>query len=120
MRSRRLLAGLVAAASALALAGAATTARAADRPIAIVNFSFDPAIVTVEVGDSVTWANSDDAPHTSTSETAAWDSGVLGEGGTFQHTFNQAGLYPYFCGIHSGMRGAVLVGPRIYLPLVIR
>jgi plastocyanin len=104
----------------LILAGAAPTARAADQPVTIVGSSFSPDLLAINVGDSVTWTNNDPIQHTVTSDNSAWVAASLFQGNTFQHTFNQAGLFSYFCSIHFGMRGAILVGTRTYLPLVAR
>jgi plastocyanin len=108
------------AAMLLVLAGAASTASAADQPVVIAGFSFSPTPLTINVGDTVTWTNSDTSAHTTTSDTGVWDSGGLIQGGSFQKTFIQAGFYAYHCSIHSFMQGAILVGTRTYLPLVIR
>jgi plastocyanin len=70
---------------------------------------FEPATVTVSVGDTVTWRNTDDVPHTSTSDDGAWDSGALAPGEEFSFTFEEAGTYPYFCEFHPGMEGTVVV-----------
>ncbi len=70
---------------------------------------FEPATITINVGDTVTWRNTDDVPHTSTSEDEVWDSGALGEGEEFSFTFEEAGTFPYFCEFHPGMEGTVVV-----------
>jgi len=81
----------------------------ATHDVSIVGFAFEPFIVHVSVGDTVRWTNDDAVPHTSTSDTAEWDSGTLNNGGTFEFTFNTADFYPYHCSFHSGMTGAVNV-----------
>ena len=70
---------------------------------------FEPATITITVGDTVTWRNTDDVPHTSTSEDEVWDSGTLAAGEEFSFTFEEAGTYPYFCEFHPGMEGTVVV-----------
>jgi plastocyanin len=70
---------------------------------------FRPATITINVGDTVTWRNTDDVPHTSTSEDDVWDSGSLGAGEEFSFTFEEAGTFPYFCEFHPGMEGTVVV-----------
>ncbi len=70
---------------------------------------FQPATVTINVGDTVTWRNTDDVPHTSTSEDEVWDSGSLAPGEEFSFTFEEAGTFPYFCEFHPGMEGTVVV-----------
>jgi plastocyanin len=86
------------------------TALAADQAVAISGFSFSPASVTVSVGDTVTWTNSDAQAHTATADDASWDSGNIGgSGGTGAVTFATAGTFPYHCAIHPAMTGTVTV-----------
>jgi plastocyanin len=108
------------AALMLILAGITPSASAADQSVTIANFNFSPTTLTINVGDSVTWTNSDPVAHTTTSDSSVWNSGPLAQGGTFQRTFSEAGLFNYFCSIHPSMRGTILVGTRTYLPVVIR
>ncbi len=74
---------------------------------------FAPANITVEPGTTVTWVQSGDNAHTTTSYDGLWDSGLL-EGGsdaTFSFTFDEPGTYDYFCIPHEemGMVGSVTV-----------
>ena len=74
---------------------------------------FTPANITVEPGTTVTWVQSGDNPHTTTSYDGLWDSGMIegGSGGTFSFTFEEPGTYDYFCIPHEdlGMVGSVTV-----------
>ncbi|HEX2107747.1 MAG TPA: plastocyanin/azurin family copper-binding protein [Rubrobacteraceae bacterium] len=74
---------------------------------------FDPASITVEPGTTVTWVQSGNNPHTTTSYDGLWDSGMIegGSGGTFSFTFEEPGTYDYFCIPHEsmGMIGSVTV-----------
>ena len=93
-------------------------------------FRFGPETVTVPVGATVRWTTSGTAPHTVTSEgcmaagygACTFDSGVATEkhlrGGTplttFEHRFDQPGVYRYLCRLHGqpgglGQAGAVVV-----------
>lgn len=38
------------------------------------------------------------------------NSGNIGNGGTYAHTFASAGTYNYRCTLHGGMTGSVIVG----------
>ena len=71
--------------------------------------TYVPDQLTVSVGDTVTWTNTDPMRHTVTADDGAFDSGRLGGGETFSHTFTSAGPVPYHCEIHSGMTGTVTV-----------
>ena len=74
---------------------------------------FAPANITVEPGTTVTWVQSGNNPHTTTSYDGLWDSGLIegGSGGTFSFTFDEPGTYDYFCMPHEdlGMVGSVTV-----------
>ncbi len=76
---------------------------------------FSPSTVTIDVGGVVTWSNDDTAAHTVTSGSAAdgpegtFDSSLFMAGTTFDHTFAEAGEYPYFCMVHPWMVGTVIV-----------
>jgi len=86
------------------------TALAADQSVAISGFSYSPASVTVSVGDTVTWTNSDAQAHTATADDASWDTGnIAGSDGTDAVTFATAGTFPYHCAIHPQMTGTVTV-----------
>lgn len=73
--------------------------------------TFSPANVTVAPGEMVTWNFNE--LHTSTSDSQigpeTWDSGQLSSG-TFSHTFNTPGTYPYHCFIHSFPGGTLMNG----------
>jgi plastocyanin len=84
-------------------------ALAATSAVSIQNSAFAPPTVTVRVGDTVTWTNRDAFSHTSTSDTGAWDSGVITAGSSHSFTFASAGTFAYHCAIHAFMHGTVVV-----------
>jgi plastocyanin len=71
--------------------------------------AFAPDDLNVSAGTTVTWKNTDAVAHTSTSDAAGWDSGVVNPGGQFSTTFQTPGTYHYHCAIHPGMVGTVVV-----------
>lgn len=86
---------------------------------------FKPHTVWVEKGGTVTWTltsgahsttayhSDNDRPDRVPKGTEAWDSDVLSEKeSTFEQTFDQEGVYDYFCHPHENvaMVGTVLVG----------
>lgn len=73
------------------------------------NKAFTPDDVSVTVGTTVTWTNSDSVAHTSTSDGEGWNSGSVAPGGNFSVAFRTAGTFPYHCAIHPGMVGTVTV-----------
>src|SRR5438309_317472 len=64
-----------------------------------------PSNFTTTAGKTVTWANKDSTTHTVTSTTGLFDSGILNPGQTYSHAFAQAGVYGYYCTLHSWMKG---------------
>ena len=73
------------------------------------NKAFMPDELTVAVGTTVTWMNTDSVAHTSTSDATGWSSGMVAPGGRFSVAFQTAGTFPYHCTIHPGMVGTVVV-----------
>jgi plastocyanin len=82
---------------------------AAGSAVSIANFAFAPASMTVAVGTTVTWTNTDSAGHTVTADDGSFKSDKLGTGTAFSHTFTTAGTYTYHCSIHSSMTGTITV-----------
>jgi plastocyanin len=76
---------------------------------ALGNRAYAPDELDVSVGTSVTWTNTDSIAHTSTSNAAGWDSGIVAPGEAFSFTFQTAGTFQYHCAIHPGMTGTVVV-----------
>jgi hypothetical protein len=48
-----------------------------------------------------------------TAADGSFDSGILDAGGTFQHTFLEAGTFAYACRLHPEMQGSVIVDPSL-------
>jgi plastocyanin len=82
---------------------------AVNATVKIDNCVFGPQTLTVPVGTTVTWTNSDDIPHTSVSTEGVFKSKVLDTDENFSYTFTKAGTYPYYCTIHPKMTGKVVV-----------
>ncbi|MEW5928822.1 MAG: plastocyanin/azurin family copper-binding protein [Gemmatimonadota bacterium] len=77
--------------------------------VRINNFAFGATEIRVSRGSRVTWVNCDAVAHTSTSDSDAWDSGLISPNTTFSRTFDQAGRFPYHCEPHPGMQAVVVV-----------
>ena len=78
----------------------------------ISNFAFVPPSLSVSTGTVVTWTNSDNTGHTvSSDDGTSFDSGVIGQNGTFQFTAGAPGTYSYFCQIHPFMKATLTVTP---------
>jgi len=79
------------------------------------NSCYSPYEVTISVGNTVTWSNDDSAAHTVTSGsvdaglTGVFDSGLFASNSRFEHTFDTAGTFDYFCMVHPWTTGVVHV-----------
>ncbi|MCH7970895.1 MAG: hypothetical protein IH960_07620 [Chloroflexi bacterium] len=82
----------------------------------IVNFVLED--LTVSIGQTVIWENTDNAPHTVTHRVTNSDppsvdsefrSSTLTQSGMYSHVFNTAGTFQYFCEIHPNMRATITV-----------
>ena len=91
---------------------------------------YDPPIIQIQVGDSVTWTNDDREGHTVTSGESSgrfewmntkelgkpdgiFDSQRFMPDESWTYIFDKAGTFNYFCVIHPWMSGAVLVKQTI-------
>lgn len=79
------------------------------------SMTFSPTQLTIDAGQRVTWQWGS-AGHSVDSGTDCatdnlFNSGLLGAGASFSHTFSTPGTYPYFCAPHcgTGMTGTIVV-----------
>jgi plastocyanin len=86
-------------------------ARSAEVIVRIANFTFDPPLLTVQVGSTVRWKNVDDIVHVVKEKDGAFHSDPLDTDQTFSQTFARAGTIDYFCAIHPHMTGRIVVKP---------
>ena len=83
----------------------------APRTVAIWDFQFRPAELTVTVGDTVVWTNHDALIHSSAADSGAWSSPEMRQGEGFRFVTTKPGRFPYHCGAHPVMRAALVVRP---------
>jgi len=77
--------------------------------VQIVEFTYEPDPVVVQVGGKVTWQNEDTAPHTATADDGSFDTGIIEKGKLGSATFKEPGTFTYFCEVHPTMHGTVEV-----------
>jgi plastocyanin len=80
------------------------------RSVSIEDFYFEPSDAAIQPGDTVTWTNEGNHPHTVTADDGSFDSGTLQPGESYSHTFQNPGMVAYYCSIHPFMTGSVSVG----------
>ncbi len=110
MRPRFLL--LLAAAVVFVAAGCGGDG--ASEPVAatevemVKSYRFDPKVIEVEAGQTVTWRNEDNFTHTVQVEGQA--DHEVGQGDSVAITFDEPGTYDYVCTLHRhDMDGTVIV-----------
>jgi len=103
----------VATPAVVAPATASTSLRNAQiekNAVAIRNFAFEPATLTIAAGSKVTWTNRDDEPHRVVSDNGQFTaSPALDTDDHYATVFAKAGTYGYYCSIHPHMVGKIIV-----------
>lgn len=86
--------------------------------VEVLDFEFSPKVISVEAGDTVRFVWLGAIPHTTTSDTPSgedsWNSGLLGQGGSYDVVLQNPGTHPYYCIPHGspggiGMSGVIQV-----------
>ena len=77
--------------------------------VKISSFKFEPKILTVAPGTTVQWVN-EGGRHTVEADNGSFKSDTLQTGGTFEHTFDKPGSYPYHCTFHGEAGGKDMAG----------
>jgi plastocyanin len=89
--------------------GSAQHAAASGDSVAISNFKFTPASVTVSRGARITVANHDTTAHTATADDGqSFDTGNIDPGSSATITLSKSGTYKYHCDIHPFMHGTLV------------
>lgn len=105
--------GVARVAAVLGLTGAlvlqlAGVARAAS--VSMQDNVFVPANITVAPGETITFTNDGNNPHTATSDDGAFDTGTVNAGGSGSISIASPGTYPYFCRFHGAAGGIGMAG----------
>jgi len=78
--------------------------------IEIKDFVFNPSTITVKSGETITWINRDEEPHTIVSVGKKFQkSSALDTDQKFTITAGAPGTYEYFCSVHPKMTGTIVV-----------
>lgn len=93
------------------MAGPATAAETV--VVDIRDYKFVPPLLTIKAGTTVSWTNSEKRTTHSVLFVGpnSLESERLFPGETWQRTFDKPGSYPYTCGPHPEMKGAIEVTP---------
>ena len=78
----------------------------------IVDFAFDPQVITVSLGTQIEWTNVSPTIHTVADRALKlFGSDILNKGDHYSWTPATAGIIPYWCTIHPDMLGTIVVTP---------
>ncbi len=108
---RRYLIALAAVAAVLlgSIGPAAAGPTPATHTVTIEGTRFQPATLTVRLGDSILWVNKDPFPHTATATAGGFDSPQIPPGGSWKYRTRKKGEMPYVCSLHPTMTAMVTV-----------
>lgn len=127
--SRRTLLKAMAAVGTVGCGNWLAACRGEKGPVVEMNgLDYAPARLTINVGDTVTWRNTDGMPHTVTGDPTKarkqasarlpegaepWDSGDIEGDQSWSRKFDVPGEYTYFCIPHelAGMVATLIVEP---------
>lgn len=81
--------------------------------VVLRDIAFKPKKLTVEAGTTVTWRFEDRGiSHDVKAEDDSFASEIM-DSGTFEHTFDEPGTYPYLCTLHAAqMKATIEVTPK--------
>ena len=77
--------------------------------VMISSAGFNPAVITIKVGEKVTWHNQDTRRWWVSSQNKTPDTGVIPVGARMSYTFKEAGEYDYYDLYHRDETGKVIV-----------
>jgi plastocyanin len=77
--------------------------------VTIAQTAYGPASLEVAAGTTVHWTNDDPIIHTVTARDGSFNSGVLQPGDEYSFAFEASGTYEYFCAVHPGQGGSIVV-----------
>ncbi len=78
--------------------------------VVLEKLRFSPQTLSVPVGTTVTWINRDSVPKIVVSADQPLEvPPILRAGQAFSRTFATAGTYSYFCSVHPGVTGKIIV-----------
>jgi plastocyanin len=84
-------------------------ADASSPTVVVTDMAYEPASLTVEVGETVTWLFDDGAVRHDVAGDG-FQSDIMAAG-SFSHRFDAPGTYAYVCTLHPNMTGTIEVVP---------
>ena len=82
--------------------------------VEVQDFQFSPSLITINLGDTLQFQWTGAIPHTVTSDASSgpntFNSGLLGQGSSWQLILNSTGSFPYYCLPHGAPGGIGMSG----------
>jgi plastocyanin len=94
----------------------AATANSQQAQVFAYDDAYSPDVVEIAVGGEIEWRVEGDNPHNVFASDGSWESElVMDKGARYSRSFDEPGVYSYFCTFHGtpegeGMAGYVIVG----------
>jgi plastocyanin len=91
-------------------------------PVRVVDDEYSPTLLRIPVGGTVSWDFKGSNPHNVVSADGSWlSSEIVERGDRYERTFDEPGVFPYFCTFHGtpdgrGMAGTIVVGSYTEAP----
>ncbi len=94
--------------------------------VKVVDDEFSPNVLRIEPGTTVIWESGGANNHNVIASDGSWQAissdyfeyGIITKGDQFEHTFDEPGIYEYYCPYHGtndkGMVGIIIVGDMEY------
>jgi plastocyanin len=118
LRVLRLL-QIAAATAALTLTGlslqsASVTRAQSAAAVSMISNRFQPGTMTIAAGSTITWVNNEDpngtdVTHDVIADDNSWSSNYLAPGQSYSLEFDTPGTFTYYCDLHDGMVGTIVV-----------
>jgi plastocyanin len=86
-----------------------SSAQSASREVVIREMKYQPADLTVHVGETVVWKNEDIFAHTVFATDQSFESGTIEPGASWTYIAKTAGVHPYYCKPHPNMKARLVV-----------
>jgi plastocyanin len=80
-----------------------------DVTVDVIDLDYEPRELTIPAGATVTWKFKGDEPHDVTDENGAFGSPTLEKGDEWSLTFEDPGIFYYYCTLHHSMQGTLTV-----------
>ncbi len=69
------------------------------------DFEFSPRLITIKAGDTIVWRFKGRYIHAVTANDDSYKSSDLKTNATYKHSFDQPGIFQYYCYLHGNKRG---------------